>query len=65
MREECCEETKKMFEKKSDCIKDNSKIETLIDQLCENDKAHPVICNDTGKLLGEIDRTIVMKSMKT
>ena len=65
MREECCEETKKMFENKSDCIKDNSKIETLIDQLCENDRAHPVICNDTGKLLGEIDRTIVMKSMKT
>ena len=42
-----------------------AKIETLIDTLCENDIAHPVISSDTGKLLGEIDRTIVMKSMKS
>ena len=44
---------------------DNLKIETLIDTLCEDDKTHPVICSDTGELLGEIDRTIVMKSMKS
>ena len=65
MRKECCDETKKLFENKTDCINDNSKIETLIDTLCDDDNAHPVICNDTGKLLGEIDRTIVMKSMKS
>ena len=63
MRKDCCDETKKLFENKTDCINDNSKIETLIDTLCDDDNAHPVICNDTGKLLGEIDRTIVMKSM--
>ena len=65
MRKECSKETKKLYEDKSGCINDNSKIETLIDTLCNDDKAHPVICNDTGKLLGEIDRTIVMQSMKT
>ena len=65
MRKECCDETKNLFSKKADCIKDNLKIETLIDTLCEDDKTHPVICSDTGELLGEIDRTIVMKSMKS
>jgi glycine betaine/proline transport system ATP-binding protein len=65
MREECCDDTKNLFSKKQDCINDNAKIETLIDTLCNSDNAHPVICNDTGKLLGEIDRTIVMKSMKS
>ena len=65
MRKECCDETKNLYSKKADCIKDNLKIETLIDTLCEDDKTHPVICCDTGELLGEIDRTIVMKSMKS
>ena len=44
MRKDCCDETKKLFENKTDCINDNSKIETLIDTLCDDDKAHPVIC---------------------
>ncbi len=65
MRKECSNETKNLFNSKADCIKDNSKIETLIDTLCDDDKAYPVICNNTGELLGEIDRTIVMKSMKS
>ena len=65
MRKECSKETIKLYEDKSGCIDDNSKIETLIDTLCNDDNAHPVICKDTGKLLGEIDRTIVMQSMKT
>ena len=65
MRKECCAETKKQFEKKENCIEDNSKIETLIDQLSEGDKAYPVVCSTSGKLLGEIDRSIVMKSMKS
>ena len=47
MRKDCCDETKKLFENKTDCINDNSKIETLIDTLCDDDKAHPVICNDS------------------
>ena len=65
MREDCSEETKKLYSSKQDCIKDNSKIEALIDTLCDSDNPHPVICKATGKLLGEIDRTIVMKSMKS
>ena len=65
MREKCSDDAKNLFSKKQDCIKDNAKIETLIDTLCENDIAHPVVSSDTGKLLGEIDRTIVMKSMKS
>ena len=43
MRKDCCDETKKLFENKTDCINDNSKIETLIDTLCDDDNAHPVI----------------------
>ena len=65
MRIECCAETKKQFEKKENCIEDNSKIETLIDQLSEGDQAYPVVCSSSGKLLGEIDRSIVMQSMKS
>ena len=47
------------------CIEDNSKIETLIDKLSDRDQAFPVICSTSGKLLGEIDRSIVMQSMKS
>ena len=65
MRKECCDDTKNLYSKKQDCVNDNAKIETLIDTLCATDNAHPVICSDTGDLLGEIDRTIVMKSMKS
>ena len=65
MRKECCAETKKKFEKKENCIEDNSKIETLIDQLSKGDQAYPVVCSSSGKLLGEIDRSIVMQSMKS
>ena len=65
MRRECCAETKKLFENKEKCIEDNSKIETLIDQLSVGDQAYPVICSTSGKLLGEIDRSIVMQSMKS
>jgi len=37
----------------------------LIDKLVDSDKSFPVVCSDTGDLLGEIDRAIVMKSMKS
>jgi glycine betaine/proline transport system ATP-binding protein len=65
MRKECSDETKNLFSKKTDCIMDNLKIETLIDKLVDTDKSYPVICNETGDLLGEIDRSIVMRSMKS
>ena len=55
--------TKKMYDSGSDKILDNLKIETLIDKLVDSDKKYPVVCNETGELLGEIDRSIVMRSM--
>ena len=65
MRKDCCNEVKESFKNKSDCILDNLKIETLIDKLVDSDKIYPVICSETGDLLGEIDRSIVMRSMKS
>ena len=65
MRKETSDCSKRLFQNKAECINDNAKIETLIDKLCEDDQAHPVICNQTGALLGEIDRIIIMKSMKS
>ncbi len=63
MRKDCCDDTKKMYDSGSDKILDNLKIETLIDKLVDSDKKYPVVCNETGELLGEIDRSIVMRSM--
>ena len=65
MRKDCCDDTKKMYDSGSDKILDNLKIETLIDKLVDSDKKYPVVCNETGELLGEIDRVIVMKSMRS
>ena len=65
MRKECCDDTKKLFNSGEDNIKDNLKIETLIDKLVDTDKIYPVVCSETGDLLGEIDRSIVLKSMKS
>ena len=65
MREECCDDTKKMFENGSNNIPHNSKIETLIDKLVDTDQKFPVVNSETGELIGEIDRAIVMKSMKS
>ena len=65
MREECCDDTKKLFEDGSNNIPHDSKIETLIDKLVDTDQKFPVVDADTGKLIGEIDRAIVMKSMKS
>ena len=63
MRKDCCDNTKEMFKNGADKILDNLKIETLIDKLVDSDKSYPVVCNETGELLGEIDRAIVMRSM--
>ena len=65
MREECCDDTKKLFKDGSNNIPHDSKIETLIDKLVDTDQKFPVVDTDTGKLIGEIDRAIVMKSMKS
>jgi len=63
MRENCCEDTKQLYGEGSQNIPDNTKIDGLIDKLADSDKTYPVVCCDTGELLGEIDRTIIMKSM--
>jgi len=63
MRENCCEDTKQLYNEGSENIPDNTKIDSLIDKLAENDKTYPVVCSDSGDLLGEIDRAIIMKSM--
>ena len=49
----------------SNNIPHDSKIETLIDKLVDTDQKFPVVDTKTGKLIGEIDRAIVMKSMKS
>ena len=65
MRKECSDESKNLFLDKTKCIDENAKIESLIDQICEDDTAYPIISSNSGELVGEIDRTIVMKSMKS
>ena len=65
MRKECSEGSKNLFLDKTKCIDENAKIESLIDQICEDDTAYPIISSNSGELVGEIDRTIVMKSMKS
>ena len=65
MRKECSEGSKNLFLDKTKCIDENAKIESLIDQICEDDTAYPIISANSGELVGEIDRTIVMKSMKS
>jgi len=62
-RTECCEETKKLFEQGKDCIESDIKIDNLINQIADTDKTYPVINSITGELIGEIDRSIVLKSM--
>ena len=62
-RQEICSETEKTFNEGKNCIESNTKIDGLMDMCCENDNTFPVIDSATGKLIGEIDRTIIMKSM--
>ena len=65
MRKEFSDATKNLFEDGKNNILDNSKIDSLIDKLLDSDKPYPVVSNETGKLVGEIDRAIVMKSMRS
>ena len=62
-RTECCEETKTMFANGNDCIASDIKIDNLINKIADSDKTYPVIDANSGELIGEIDRSIVLKSM--
>ena len=62
-RTDCCEETKVLFAQGNDCILSDTKIDNLISQIADSDKIYPVINSKTGELIGEIDRSIVLKSM--
>ena len=62
-RKDICEETKSLFAKGDDCINSDVKIDTLIKRIAETDKKFPVIDVLSGELIGEIDRSIVLKSM--
>ena len=44
-------------------ILDTAKIDSLIDICADTDVALPVTCSDSGEILGEIDRSIIMKAM--
>lgn len=55
----------KSIPKGHDPILDNAKIDSLIDICADSDIALPVTCNHTGKILGEIDRSIIMKAMNS
>ena len=46
-------------------ILDNAKIDSLIDICADSVIALPVTCSGTGKILGEIDRSIIMKAMNS
>ena len=62
-RTTCSEETKAMFAKGDDCIASDIKIDNLINRIADSDKTYPVIDSSSGELVGEIDRSIVLKSM--
>ena len=64
-RDKICSDTERAFKEGNDCIPNNAKIDGLMDMCCDSDKTFPVVDSITGKLIGEIDRTIVMKSMKS
>ncbi|MED5532061.1 MAG: betaine/proline/choline family ABC transporter ATP-binding protein [Pseudomonadota bacterium] len=57
--------TEKLFKKKENCIDENTKIDQLIDLITETDNALPVTSSCGTELLGEIDRTIIMKAMRS
>ena len=53
----------KSIPKGFEAILDTAKIDSLIEICADSDVALPVTCSDTGKILGEIDRSIIMKAM--
>ena len=57
--------TEELFKNKENCIHENTKIDQLIDLITETDDALPVTSSCGTELLGEIDRTIIMKAMRS
>ena len=53
----------KSIPKGFEAILDTAKIDSLIDICADTDIALPVTCSNSGEILGEIDRSIIMKSM--
>jgi len=57
--------TEELFKNKENCVHENTKIDQLIDLITETDNALPVTSSCGTELLGEIDRTIIMKAMRS
>jgi len=65
MRKEISPSTEKLFKSKTNIILDNVKVDNLIEKIADSDTPLPCCCSTSGKLLGEIDRSIVMRSMSS
>jgi len=65
MRKEISPSTEKLFKSKTNIILDNVKVDDLIEKIADSDTPLPCCCSTSGKLLGEIDRSIVMRSMSS
>ena len=65
MRKEISPSTEKLFKSKTNIILDNVKVDDLIEKIADSDIPLPCCCSTSGKLLGEIDRSIVMRSMSS
>ena len=65
MREAVSVNTKKLFKDRQHCVLESDKIDQLIDLISETDTPVPVTSANGKKLVGEIDRTIVMKAMSS
>jgi len=65
MRKEISPSTEKLFKSKTNIILDNVKVDDLIEKIADSDTPLPCCCSKSGELLGEIDRSIVMRSMSS
>ena len=65
LRPNVSNKTEELFKNKENCIHENTKIDQLIDLITETDNALPVTSSCGTELLGEIDRTIIMKAMRS
>ena len=65
LRPNVSNKTEELFKNKENCIHENTKIDQLIDLITETDNALPVTSSFGTELLGEIDRTIIMKAMRS
>ena len=65
MRAIAGDNTKRLFKDRQLCVLESDKIDQLIDLISETDMPIPVISDSGDNLVGEIDRTIVMKAMSS